>query len=162
LKALSVLEEKEMRRLDGQPKKMKHGYSYHPAYGAFKNARNRCQSSKNTYWKDYGARGIEFRLGTMQEFAERMLPTWVEGLTLGRIDNDGHYEYDNIRWETQTVQNRNKRDNVMIKYYMVNLTLADWAKELGMSAKGFAWRIKHWSVEKSITTPVIKRNYNAT
>ena len=138
-----------------------HGLSHHQLYGVFKNARRRCTSNKCNYWEHYGGRGIEFRLNTVTEFVAKMLPTWFEGASLDRIDTNGHYEYDNIRWATSKEQNRNMRSNVYITYYNVTLTLADWAKELGISAKGFAWRINHWSVEKSITTPVIKRNYNA-
>ena len=134
-----------------------HGLSKHPAWTAHHHARDRCTKRTDAGWKYYGGRGIEFKLGTAKEFLQRMMPTWFKGATLDRKDNNGHYEYDNIRWATHKEQGRNKRSNVYITYYNVTLTLADWAKELSIDPKGFAYRVKYWGIERAITTPVIRR-----
>ncbi len=137
-----------------------HGLTMHPACRAYRSAKTRCTNKNIRNWNNYGGRGIEFRLGTIDEFISKMLPSWFKGATIDRIDNNGHYEYGNIRWATYAAQNRNRRNNVMITYYMVTLTLADWAKELSMDPKNFAKRIKAWGIERAITTP-IKRRYHA-
>lgn len=42
-------------------------------------------------------------------FIEDMFPSYVEGLELDRINNEGEYSKDNCRWSTKTVQERNTR-----------------------------------------------------
>jgi hypothetical protein len=37
---------------------IKHGMSYHPAYGSWKNLRRRYSNPKDAEWKHYGGRGI--------------------------------------------------------------------------------------------------------
>lgn len=143
------------------PRKKQHGLHKHPAWRAYKDARTRCTKKNNAHWKDYGGRGIEFRLGTIDEFLAKMVPTWFQGATLDRTDNDGHYEYSNTRWATQKEQARNRSSNINVTYCNVTLPMVDWAKELGLSPPGFARRLRAWGIERAITTPVIKRNYDA-
>lgn len=139
-----------------------HGLSKHPVCRAYSSARNRCGRVISKGWENYGGRGIEFRLGTIDEFLAKMMPTWFKGATLDRKDNNGHYEYGNIRWATYAIQNRNNRSTVMITYCMVTLPLTDWAKELSLDPKTFARRVKNWGIEKAITTPPQQqRTYNA-
>jgi len=128
-----------------------HGLNKHKINGVYRTARARCTNPKNAMFKCYGARGIEFRLGTFEEFATRMLPTWAEGLTLDRKDNDGHYEYDNIRWVSQKEQARNTSRNVLITYNGETLILADWAARIGITPEGLSWRVKKWGVEKALS-----------
>lgn len=136
-----------------------HGLSKHPAWTAYKCARDRCIRKKNKHWKDYGGRGVEFKLGTIDVFLSVMVPLWFKGATLDRKDNNGHYEYNNIRWVTAKEQSRNRRDNVIVTYCNVTLPIVDWAKELGLSPPGFARRLRAWGIERAITTPVIRRQH---
>jgi hypothetical protein len=73
-------------------------------------AQQRCQNPNNARWALYGGRGVEFRFTSARAAAE-----WVEanlGLQreqyIDRIDNDGHYEPDNLRWVTgsESIANR--------------------------------------------------------
>lgn len=136
-----------------------HGMSGHPICNSYYEARDRCNNTKNKDYSNYGGAGIEFKLGSIYEFIEKMQPTWFKNASIGREDNNGHYEYSNIRWETDMQQARNRKTNRWLEYAGVKLTITDWAKELGMSASGLRHRItkKMWSIEKTLTTPPQKR-----
>lgn len=87
---------------------IQHGGSQSSEYGSYRAAKCRCQNPNDPAWKNYGGRGIEFRFKSFQEFYAH-IGHRPEGLTLDRIDNDGHYEVDNVRWATWEQQSNNKR-----------------------------------------------------
>ena len=71
---------------------------------AYANAKQRCTNPKNKMFKNYGERGILFRFNSFEEFWKAVGPIPWLGLTLDRIDNEGHYEFGNVRWATQKQQ----------------------------------------------------------
>jgi hypothetical protein len=81
-------------------------------YNARKTMLQRCFNRRNARFKDYGGRGITvcqkwivgFRL-----FWDDMQAGWAPGLSLGRVDNDGHYNSKNCRW--MTIEDQNARDS---------------------------------------------------
>jgi len=89
-----------------------HGLTKHRLYKTWYQMKARCYNEKNLNYKDYGGRGIQVceRWLDINNFIEDMYPSFVEGLTLDRIDVDGNYEPDNVRWTTQTIQMRNTRE----------------------------------------------------
>jgi hypothetical protein len=70
----------------------------------------RCRDQKHVAWKYYGGRGIKVceRWKDFRNFIEDMGEAPL-GLTLDRINGNGHYEKSNCRWATWTMQARNKR-----------------------------------------------------
>jgi hypothetical protein len=71
-------------------------------------AKGRCTNPNNKDWADYGGRGIEFRFHSLEQFLEVLGPR-PKGLTLDRIENNGHYEPGNVRWATWEQQQNNRR-----------------------------------------------------
>lgn len=89
----------------------KHGYRKHRLYNTWHNMMDRCNNPKDKAYKDYGARGITVceRWHDIKNFIEDVYPTYIEGLTIDRINVNGNYEPNNYRWENRTIQNRNTR-----------------------------------------------------
>lgn len=88
-----------------------HGLSEHRLYRTWHSMMTRCHSPKHRKYADYGGRGIEVceRWKTVENFIEDMYPSFVEGLTLDRTDNDKGYSPDNCRWATPKEQSANQR-----------------------------------------------------
>ena len=64
------------------------------------------------------------------------LPHFNEkGYTLDRINNNGNYEPNNVRWADSKTQNNNKRNIRLITYDGKSQTLTAWANELGVDPK---------------------------
>jgi len=83
-----------------------------PAFISFYSAQQRCQNSKHRSYKYYGGRGIEFRFKSYNDIVKEIGPR-PKNHSLGRIDNNGHYENGNIKWETLIEQARNRSNNVL-------------------------------------------------
>ena len=79
----------------------------HPELVAIAAAKQRCTNPNNPGYKNYGARGIQWRITYKALLAE--IGQRPDGCSLDRIDNDGHYESGNIRWATRKQQNANRR-----------------------------------------------------
>lgn len=88
-----------------------HGMSQHPLFKTWQNMINRCHNHKTKYFENYGGRGIIVckRWYDPRNFIEDMYPTYKDGLTLDRENNDGNYERSNCKWDTPLVQSRKSR-----------------------------------------------------
>ena len=88
-----------------------HGLSHNQFYKTWKNMMERCNNLKNKHYQSYGGRGISVctdwqDLANFVSWAEE---TYIEGMTMDRINNDGNYEPTNIRWADKTTQALNRR-----------------------------------------------------
>ncbi len=75
----------------------------------------RCINPNYKQYKDYGGRGIENRFGSLDEFRNYIVGTLgittfeqIKGLQIDRIDNNGHYGEDNIRFVTPKENSNNR------------------------------------------------------
>ena len=87
----------------------KHGMSHTQVHQVYLTAKQRCTNPKSQRWDSHGARGIEFRFLSFEEFYEHIGKRPEGDYSLERIDNDGHYEKGNVKWATRSEQQKNKR-----------------------------------------------------
>lgn len=88
-----------------------HGLSYHRLYSVWSHIIQRCNNPKDKAYINYGARGITIceKWLKIENFIEDMYPTFQEGLSIDRINNDLGYSKDNCRWVNRNIQQRNGR-----------------------------------------------------
>ena len=78
----------------------------------FTAAKQRCTNPNDRGYRNYGARGIQFRFSSVKEACLYMIQTnGLPGreLEIDRIDVNGHYEPGNLRWVTHQVNCMNQR-----------------------------------------------------
>ena len=120
-------------------------------YSVFTEAKYRCENSNHHQYQDYGGRGIEFRFATFADFFAELGPR-PNGLTLDRIDNDGHYETNNVKWATRKEQVVNRRITKLYTYKGETRTLQDWAHAYGIQYGSLWQRLKRgMSIEEALT-----------
>ena len=93
----------------------------HPRFGSFSAMYNRCTNPNCPRWMDYGGRGIKIasRWDPRIQGFRQALENYSEDLgpkplgptkwTADRIDNDGDYAPENMRWASVYTQNQNQR-----------------------------------------------------
>jgi hypothetical protein len=79
-----------------------------PEYRAYTDAKRRCNNPNSCRYYTHGGRGIKFLFKSFDEFFAAVGPR-PDGMSLDRIDNDGHYEAGNLRWATPSQQVSNRR-----------------------------------------------------
>ena len=79
-----------------------------PEYRAYIDAKSRCNNPNSGRYYTHGGRGIKFLFNSFDEFFAAVGPR-PDGMTLDRINNDGHYEAGNLRWATPSQQVSNRR-----------------------------------------------------
>jgi hypothetical protein len=134
--------------------------------------KRKCYNQKCERYKDYGGRGIticdEWLNNEHVPGTRNCTKGWVafknwalengyrDGLSIDRIDNNKGYCASNCRWVSSSVQNNNKRNNLMITYKGKTQNLKQWCNELGLKYQRVRDRINkyHWTVERAFETKV--------
>ena len=139
----------------GREANIKHGAYRDPTYGVWSAMHQRCRATSAPAFKGYGGRGITVceRWRDYKNFAADLGPRPTGG-TLERIDVNGNYEPSNCRWASAKDQANNRRNNRRITHNGVTKTVAEWARDLGVSRVSVLYRLAAgWSVEETITIP---------
>ena len=92
-----------------------HGLTKHPLYRVIKSAVARCKYPATKDYKWYGGRGIsvcdEWVANPAAFIAWALANGWKPGLETDRIDTNGNYNYDNVRFVTHAENCRNRRSS---------------------------------------------------
>lgn len=99
-------------------------------YNAWQNMKKRCDNQNYVFFHRYGGRGISYdpRWATIDGFAEDMLDSWVDNLTLDRENVDGNYCKENCRWVDMKTQAKNRSTNSYIEIDGTIMQLSEWSE----------------------------------
>jgi len=126
-------------------KRLTHGLTGTPTRGVWDHMKTRCYNKNSKDYKNYGGRGITVceRWLVFENFLEDMgqKPKY---LTIERKDNNKGYSPDNCKWATMKEQQRNRRNNLIIKYQGKSQCLSAWAEELGLHRGILRRRLKQY------------------
>lgn len=121
-----------------------HGKSKTPEYAVWCRMIARCTNPTVSRYPRYGGRGIKVceRWAAFENFLADMGEMPTRRHSLGRIDNDGDYCPENCRWETIAEQASNTSNNVRVTWNGREQTIAQWARELGISPNRLSQRLR--------------------
>lgn len=126
-------------------------------YRAWANMGSRTRSKTPRYWKSWGSKGVKV-CPEWSEYAPfrawSLAHGFRKGMSLDRIDNDGHYSPENCRWIPRGDQMHNKGNSIRLTLNGVTKSLPVWARELGVSQALLMGRYQNgWTDEQTLTLP---------
>ena len=138
-----------------------HPKLYHEHYTMIK----RCYDKNCNNYSRYGARGIKVCdrwRDDIHNFYDdvSILPHFEEdGYSLDRIDNDGDYTPDNVRWATNREQNLNRRNTISFEYNGETRTLIEWSEIFNIPYNILYQRVKRsgGNLESAIAKYPVRR-----
>lgn len=124
-------------------------------YRAWIEMRRRCYNPKRSNYRLYGARGVAVCDRWRHDFA-----TFLEDIghaptpahSLDRIDTEGHYTPDNVRWATPQEQSNNWRHNRLVTVDGGTKTAADWARDTGLHPATIRNRLRSGYLDSEAVT----------
>lgn len=153
---------REINAVNGAKLLTKHGKSGTRLYQTWLGMISRCTYPSQPGYKHYGGRGITV-YPPWREAATFM--TWAlnhgyeEGLTIERIDVNGHYEPGNITFIPLVQQALNTRRNRLLTAFGETKPAIAWARDARcrIGYRTLLCRLhSNWAAETALTTPALK------
>jgi hypothetical protein len=124
----------------------------------WRNMLHRCYDPDNKRYQDYGGRGIRVCnqwLNDRYSFYRWCVANGIQpNLQIDRKDNDGPYSPENCKFSTRLEQANNTRKNRRLQWRGESLTLAQWARKLGVRQQALSHRVERgWTVERIFQQP---------
>lgn len=119
--------------------------------------KRRCLNKNERSYPVYGGRGILICPKWMNflGFQEDMGNSFIQGMSLERIDNNGNYCKANCKWIPMSEQAKNKRSVILYEHGGRKMSIPEWAQILGIKRRTLYARLKtyKWSLEEALSTP---------
>ena len=118
--------------------------------------RDRCRTTTNPKYGNYGGRGIRVceRWNDFAAFKHDMGPRPSPEHSIDRIDVNGDYAPKNCRWATPTTQAQNARTNRNLTFNGETKCMAQWARDVGLPIQTLHNRLKAGcTAEEALTSP---------
>lgn len=120
--------------------KFSHGMQGTKIYRIWQGMKNRCFNPNTKGYKNYGGRGISIYPAWIDDFqafydyVSTLENFGKEGYSLDRIDNNGNYEPNNLRWADAKTQRRNQNGKMIyVEYKNKTMPLVEAAEKSGIS-----------------------------
>jgi len=139
-----------------------HGMTSSTHYDRWRGMMDRCYNKDCKSYNDYGGRGIKVfeEWHNVCSFISDLPKGYSSGLEIDRIDNNGNYEPENIRWSTKRDNCKNRRSTRIIELNGEKKCLSDWAKSLNINITTLSERLEKWSLKDALTLPKGTRLHN--
>lgn len=137
-----------------------HGKSSTSIYHTWQHIKSRCFNSNDKAYKNYGRRGISVcpdwidNFQAFYDYVSQLEHFGEEGYTLDRINNNGNYEPDNLRWATAKIQRCNQRRNNFVECEGKLMTLKGAAEKSGINYGTLKCRYRAGDREDRLFRPV--------
>ncbi len=117
----------------------------------------RCYDTKDRRYESYGGRGIIVcpAWHDRATFSEWLVSAgFAEGLSIDRINVDGNYCPENCRLANAVEQANNTTRNRILNFNGKSQTVAQWARDIGVSSHALQHRItRNWPIDRALTQP---------
>lgn len=129
-----------------------HGETKTRLYRTYAHIKERCRNPNCKEYKWYGAKGIECKFDSFEDFRDFALANgYNDDLTCERIDVNGNYEPGNITFIPAWMQARNRTSSVMLTYKGITLCAAEWAEIMGVNQDTITKRKRSgWSDDEAL------------
>lgn len=145
------------KRKDGLLKRItRHNMSNSSEYASWESMKARCMNPKNSFYYNYGGRGIKVceRWMNFKNFINDMGNKPSKDYSIDRIDVNGDYCPENCRWSDRYTQDRNRRSNVKFELNGETKILIDIAKEYNLHQQTIRDRISRgMTIDEAVSKP---------
>ena len=110
--------------------------------------RQRCNNPNDNAYHNYGGRGIRCYINSIDEIVQT-IGLKPKGYSIDRIDNNGDYTLDNIRWADPSTQQRNVAGTTAQRDLQSQATGPSFFSKMGSKIKNW-WkksRLNPWNVD---------------